>query len=85
MSKEFGELICEQLQSAELSFSKYEIYSTPRRLAVLVNDLDTKQKDQVIERKGPKASAAFDKDGKPTQAAMGFARSCGIEADQLRG
>ncbi|MEJ2115040.1 MAG: glycine--tRNA ligase subunit beta [Gammaproteobacteria bacterium] len=83
ISKEFGVLLCEQLQSAELSFSKYKIFSTPRRLAVLVNDLDTKQKDQIIQRKGPKASDAFGKDGKPTQAAIGFASSCGIEVEQL--
>ena len=84
LSKEFGELIRNQLQSAELSFSDHEIYCTPRRLAIVVNGLDTKQKDQLIERKGPKASAAFDKDGKPTKATIGFARSCGIEAEQLK-
>lgn len=84
MSKDFGALICKQLQSAELSFSSHEIYCTPRRLAIVVNELDTKQKDQVIERKGPKALAAFDKDGQPTKATMGFARSCGIDADQLK-
>jgi len=84
LSKEFGELICDQLQSAELMYTNHELYCTPRRLAIVVNDLDIKQQDQVIERKGPKASAAFDKEGKPTQAALGFARSCGIEADQLK-
>jgi len=84
LSKEFGELICTQLQSAELYFSDHEIYCTPRRLAIVVNGLDTKQKDQLIERKGLKAAAAFDKDGKPTKATIGFARSCGIEAEQLK-
>ncbi len=84
ISEEFAKLICQQLQSADLSFASHEIYSSPRRLAIVVNDLDCKQKDQVIERKGPKSKAAFDKDGKPTQAALGFARSCGIEADQLQ-
>ncbi len=84
ISNELGELLCKQLQSAELSFASHEVYSTPRRLAVIVNDLDVKQKNQTIERKGPKSLAAFDKEGKPTQAAIGFARSCGIEADQLQ-
>jgi len=83
MSNEFGELICQQLQSAELAYSGHEIFCTPRRLAIVVNELDLKQKDQLVERKGPKALAAFDKDGKPTKAAIGFAHSCGIKADQL--
>lgn len=83
MSNEFGELICKQLNAAELSYSNHEIYCTPRRLAIVVSDLDIKQKNQVIERKGPKALAAFDKEGNPTQAAKGFARSCGIDAKQL--
>jgi glycyl-tRNA synthetase beta chain len=84
LSKEFGTLICDQLKSAELTFDSHEIYCTPRRLAIVVNGLDSKQQDQVVDRKGPKALAAFDKEGKPTQAALGFARSCGIEADQLK-
>jgi len=84
MSNEFGDLICKNLQAAELSFTSHEVYSTPRRLAVIVNDLDSKQKDQIIERKGPKVSAAFDKDGNPTQAAIGFARSCGVEVEELQ-
>ena len=83
MSNEFGELICKQLNAAGLSYSNHEIYCTPRRLAIVVSDLDIKQKNQVIERKGPKALAAFDKEGNPTQAAEGFARSCGIDAKQL--
>lgn len=83
LSKDFGALICDQLASAELDHAGHEIYCTPRRLAIVVNELVIKQQDQIVERKGPKALAAFDKDGKPTQAALGFARSCGIEADQL--
>ena len=84
LSREFGDLICKQLQTTELSFADHELYSTPRRLAIVINKLQTKQKDQITERKGPKALAAFDKEGKPTQAALGFARSCGIDADQLK-
>lgn len=83
MSKEFGALICKQIDEAELSYSQHEIFCTPRRLAVIVCDLDVKQKDQVIERKGPKALAAYDKEGHPTQAAIGFAKSCGIDTAQL--
>ena len=84
LSKQFGKLICEQFQSANLAFEKHELFCTPRRLAIVVSNLDSKQKDQIIDRKGPKAEAAFDKQGNPTQAALGFARSCGIEAEQLK-
>lgn len=83
LSNEFGDVLCNQLMSAGLSFSKHKVFCTPRRLAVIVEGLDSTQQDQLIERKGPAASAAFDKDGKPTQAAIGFARSCGIEVSQL--
>lgn len=83
MSKEFGELICKHIEDAELSYTNHQIFCTPRRLAIVVSDLDLKQKDQIIERKGPKALAAYDKEGNPTQAAIGFAKSCGIDAAQL--
>jgi len=58
-------------------------YSTPRRLAVLINDMPDAQPDQKIERKGPNLQAAFDAEGNPTKAVQGFARSCGVEVDQL--
>ena len=58
-------------------------FSTPRRLAVLISDMPDAQPDQKVERKGPNLAAAFDADGKPTKAVQGFARSCGVEVDQL--
>ena len=83
LSNEFSNLLCDQLSTAELSFSEHKVFCTPRRLAVIVKDLDAKQEDQLIERKGPHAASAFDKNGDPTQAAMGFARSHGIELSKL--
>ena len=59
-----------------------EVYGTPRRLAVLIKGLPVQQPDREEEVKGPPASAAF-KDGKPTQAAEGFARKQGVELDAL--
>jgi glycyl-tRNA synthetase beta chain len=59
-----------------------EVYGTPRRLAVVIKGLPAQQPDREEELKGPPASAAF-KDGKPTQAAEGFARKQGIELDAL--
>ena len=83
LSNEFSEKLCAQLSVFELSFSSHNEFCTPRRLAVIVNDLDICQQDQLIERKGPNKSNAFDETGKPTKAAIGFARSCGVEISQL--
>jgi glycyl-tRNA synthetase beta chain len=58
-------------------------FSTPRRLAALFRDVASSQADQVQERRGPAVTAAFDGAGKPTAAALGFARSLGLEIEQL--
>jgi len=57
--------------------------ATPRRLAVIVDAVAERQPDRVLERKGPAEKAAFDADGNPTRAALGFAKSVGLEVDQL--
>ncbi len=72
------------LTAADLGHGEATSYATPRRLAVLIRDCETKQADRSIERRGPAVEAAFDSDGKPTKAAEGFARSCGTSVDQLQ-
>ena len=57
-------------------------YATPRRIAVQLEDLALRQPDQTIERSGPALSAAI-KDGQPTPAALGFAKTCGVEFSEL--
>lgn len=83
MAKAFLNEITERLKKSELAFTEAQFFATPRRLAVLVNELTPKQADTQVERKGPAIEAAFDKDGKPTPACAGFARSCGITPEQL--
>lgn len=83
LSAAFTHSIEASLREATLSFSAVEAYATPRRLALLVKDLDTSQADSVIEKLGPNVKAAFDGDGKPTKAAQGFARGCGVDATEL--
>lgn len=73
----------EGLKGAGLSFSGSKVYATPRRLAVLVENLATAQPDQTIEKRGPALAAAFNADGTPSKAALGFAASCGARFDQL--
>ena len=58
-------------------------FATPRRIAVLIDGVGERQADQNIERKGPQIAAAF-KDGQPTPAALGFAKSCGVEFKDLK-
>ena len=57
--------------------------ATPRRLAVIAEDVSARQPDRTLARKGPAEKAAFDADGNPTRAAEGFARSVGLEVGQL--
>lgn len=58
-------------------------YATPRRLAVLIKNLDSQQADKVIEKRGPAIQAAFDAAGNPSKAAQGFAASCGTSFAEL--
>ena len=60
-----------------------EKFATPRRLAVLIPNVRSRQLDSVVERKGPSVQAALDASGKPTPALLGFARSCGVDPEKL--
>ena len=71
-----------ELNQAGLSFDKIEWFAAPRRLAVKVLNLATQQPSKEIEKRGPAVSAAFDAEGKPTKAAEGWARGCGISVEQ---
>ena len=74
----------EHLKNARLSYSQIEINGTPRRLAVLVHGLAGRQPDLETVAKGPPADRAFDAEGNPTKAAIGFARGKGIDVDDLQ-
>ena len=58
-------------------------YAAPRRLAIVLNNIDAQQADRTEEKRGPAAVAAFDAEGKPTKALEGFMRGAGITVDQL--
>lgn len=79
----FKEEVVKSLQEEELKFSDANWYATPRRLSIIINDLEITQADKEQQRRGPAVAAAFDDQGKPTKATQGFARSCGVEVDQL--
>lgn len=83
LSQAFGELLRGGLEKASLNHGEIRRYATPRRLAVLVENVAKNQPEQHRERRGPALAAAFDEADRPTQAALGFARSCGVEVDEL--
>lgn len=78
----FAENVENELNQAGLSFDKVEWFAAPRRLAVKVLGLATSQPSKEVEKRGPAVSAAFDADGKPTKAAEGWAKGCGISVEQ---
>jgi glycyl-tRNA synthetase beta chain len=75
--------IVQGLNAAELGFTASKAYATPRRLAVFIENLASSQPDKTVEKRGPAIQAAFDKDGNPSKAALGFAASCGTTFEQL--
>ena len=83
LSEAFSSGICSGLEQAQLSYKIAIPFATPRRLAILIKDVATMQADRKIERRGPAIAAAFNKDGEPTKAALGFARSCGVNIADL--
>ncbi len=74
---------CRQLKVQGFSFEEHQVFASPRRLAFIVYDLANKQENYLVEKKGPKVADAYDKEGNPTAAALGFANSCKAELTEL--
>ncbi len=83
LSDAFGAGVIDGIRHADLHFGEVKLYASPRRLAILIQNLDLQQPDKQVERRGPAVKAAFDADGKPTKAVQGFARGCGVDVEQL--
>ncbi|MCL4160298.1 UNVERIFIED_CONTAM: hypothetical protein GTU68_022483, partial [Idotea baltica] len=75
---------CNSLKEAGITYNEVTPYSSPRRLALMIAGISEYQADQLVEKRGPAFKAAYDKEGNPSKAALGFARSCGVEFDQLQ-
>lgn len=71
------------LAEVRLAYDQLQVKGTPRRLTVMVKNLQTRQAERIVELKGPPADRAFDSEGKATKVAEGFVRSKGLELDQL--
>ncbi|MEM8844157.1 MAG: glycine--tRNA ligase subunit beta [Pseudomonadota bacterium] len=84
LSDAFTTSIIEQLTASGISMDEVTPYVTPRRIAVVISNVTEKQSDHEVERKGPSVKAAYDADGNPTKAALGFAKSCGVDMQDLQ-
>ncbi len=74
----------ELLDELRLDHGPIHVYGSPRRLTVLINELAARQRDEEEWVKGPPARVAFDENGEPTKAAVGFARSRGLDLNSLQ-
>ena len=84
LSAAFTHGIVEGLKKAGFEINELESFATPRRLAVLIKSVAVSQPDRDVERKGPSLKAAYDADGNATKAVLGFARSCGVDVEDLQ-
>ncbi len=75
--------VVEQLNEADITFNSIKSFAAPRRLAIQIEGISDKQPNRSEQKRGPAIKAAFDADGNPTRAAMGFAKGLGIEASEL--
>ena len=83
LSQAFANGIKTGFEEANVKFEQVQEYAAPRRLAVIIKQLEQSQPDSDIEKRGPAIKAAFGEDGCPSKAAQGFARGCGVEVEEL--
>lgn len=80
--QQFANNFVSLLQQNQFEAGEFQWFASPRRLAVLIDNVSGTQPDTIVEKRGPAVSAAFDENGEPTKAALGWARGNGISLDQ---
>lgn len=78
-----SDLVVKTLRSAGIGHGPVETFATPRRLILRIADVEPAQASREVEKTGPPLSSAYDEKGNPTKAAVGFARSQGIDVSEL--
>ena len=78
------ELIEKELKNLRIEFGQIKTLGTPRRLVVYIDHISDKQEDTYVEIIGPSKKVAFDENGNPTKAAIGFAQAQGINLSDLQ-
>ncbi|HIU64079.1 MAG TPA: glycine--tRNA ligase subunit beta, partial [Candidatus Avacidaminococcus intestinavium] len=81
--KQMKALAGDGLQKARIPFGKLNVFATPRRITLVVNEVAAEQESSVVENKGPSIKIAFAEDGTYTKAAQGFAKGQGIAVESL--
>ena len=76
LSSSLRDNLSQELNKLNISSKTIKAFATPRRLAVSISELQSKQQDQIIEKKGPSTQS-------PEMAVNGFAKSCGVNVDEL--
>jgi len=82
--KDMKELIEKELKNLRIGFGEIKTLGTPRRLVLYIDHMSDKQEDTYVEIIGPSKKVAFDENGDPTKAAIGFARAQGVNPSDLQ-
>jgi glycyl-tRNA synthetase beta chain len=78
------EIAAKTFEEYRIGFGAINTYATPRRLSLMIVGVDSLQKDSAREVFGPSKKAAFDEQGNPSKAAIGFAHSAGVKVTDLK-
>ncbi|BCR05966.1 glycine--tRNA ligase beta subunit [Desulfuromonas versatilis] len=81
--RDLERLVRKEFDNARIGFGAIRTLATPRRLAIAVADVAAEQQRQELTLSGPSVKVAFDAEGNPTKAAIGFARANGVEVSEL--
>ena len=82
--KALREKVIKELQARRIAFKDIKTMGTPRRLALIASGVAVAQEELIATKLGPAKSIAFDKDGNPTKAAIGFAKGQGIDITEIK-
>jgi len=82
--RDMKNLINKELETLRIGFGQIQAFGTPRRLVLFITDMSDKQDDTCINITGPSRKVAFDENGNPTKAAIGFARAQGVTLDEIQ-
>jgi glycyl-tRNA synthetase beta chain len=83
LANAFAANVQTELTQKTLTYGEVHVFATPRRLALLIKNVLAQQKSHVMEKRGPALKAAYDAQGSPTLACLGFANACGVTLDEL--
>ncbi len=81
--EQLSKIATDSLTEHRIPFGEIQTFGTPRRTTLAIKDVQTLQESQETEVTGPPKSIAYDENGEPTKAAIGFAKSQGVEISDL--